>query len=79
MPIYEYDCADCEKRFEKRRSMSQADDEIACPECSSIDTSRGLSMFAAFSRGNGGMSRAVSGSSGCARCGSHSCGSCSHH
>lgn len=79
MPIYEYRCADCEQQFEKRRCMSEADDEIACPECGSLHTNRGLSMFAAFSRGNGGASRAVGGGSGCAGCGSHSCGSCGRH
>ena len=41
---------------------NQADDEIACPECGSVDTSRGLSLFAAFSRGNGGTSVSVGGS-----------------
>jgi len=79
MPIYEYSCAECEKQFEKRRSMSQADDEIPCPDCGSIHTHRGLSRFAAFSKGNGDASHAVAGSSGCAGCGSHSCGSCGHH
>ena len=79
MPIYEYSCADCQEQFEKRRRMSQADDEIACPECGSVHTNRGLSRFAAFSKSNGGASHAVAGSSGCAGCGSHSCGSCAHH
>lgn len=79
MPIYEYRCADCEQKFEKRRLMSQADDEIACPDCGSVHTSRGLSRFAAFSKGNGGTSVSVGGGSGCAGCGSHSCGSCGHH
>ena len=79
MPIYEYCCADCEKKFEKRRSMSQADDEIACPDCGGVHTNRGLSRFAAFSKGNGGISSAVSGSGGCGGCSSHSCGSCGHH
>jgi putative FmdB family regulatory protein len=79
MPIYEYRCAECEQKFEKRRRMSQADDEIACPECGSLDTSRGLSMFAAFSKGNGGTSVSVGGGSGCGGCASHSCGSCGRH
>ncbi|MBN1937301.1 MAG: zinc ribbon domain-containing protein [Anaerolineae bacterium] len=79
MPIYEYHCADCRKKFEKRRSMSQADAAIACPECGGEHTSRGLSQFAAFSKGNGGTSSAVAGGGSCAGCGSHSCGSCSHH
>ena len=78
MPIYEYRCADCEQKFEKRRRMSQADDEIACPDCGSLHTSRGLSMFAAFSKGNGG-SHAVAGGGGCQSCASGNCGSCGHH
>jgi putative FmdB family regulatory protein len=80
MPIYEYCCADCETKFEKMRPMSKADAAIACPDCGGSDTSRGLSLFAAFSRGNGGDSHAVSGTGGgCANCGTHSCGSCGHH
>jgi putative FmdB family regulatory protein len=79
MPIYEYSCADCQKTFEKMRPMSKADTEIACPDCGGAHTSRGLSLFAAFSKGNGGPSHAVAGGGGCQGCGSHSCGSCSHH
>ena len=79
MPIYEYNCADCSQTFEKRRPMSQADAEIACPECGGTHTTRGLSLFAAFSRGNGGERRAVSGGGGCDGCGSHTCGSCVRH
>ena len=76
MPIYEYCCKDCERTFEKRRPMSQADAAAPCPECGGSQTSRGLSLFAAFSRGNGGTSQAVSGSGGCAGCASRACGSC---
>ncbi len=76
MPIYEYYCADCDRTFEKRRPMSQADAEIACPECGGTHTRRGLSRFAAFSKGGNGSTRSVSGGDGCAGCGSHSCGSC---
>jgi putative FmdB family regulatory protein len=79
MPIYEYSCSDCQRTFEKRRAISQADAEIACPECGGVHTRRGLSRFAAFSKGNGGNSHAVAGSGGCDGCGSQSCGSCRHH
>lgn len=79
MPIYEYHCADCRACFEKRRLMSQADDEIACPKCGCTRTIRGVSQFAAFSKGGGGSSQAVAGSGGCGSCGSHSCSSCKHH
>lgn len=78
MPIYEYACAACERTFEKRRSMSQADAEIACPGCGSMETKRGLSLFAAFSKGNGD-SHAVAGGGGCEGCASGHCGSCGHH
>jgi putative FmdB family regulatory protein len=79
MPIYEYSCADCERTFEKMRPMSRADDAVDCPQCGGSHTQRGLSLFAAFSRGNGESSHAVSGSGGCGNCGSHNCGSCGHH
>jgi putative FmdB family regulatory protein len=80
MPIYEYNCSDCRRTFEKMRPMSKSDDEIACPDCGSTHTSRGLSLFAAFSKGNGGTSQAVAGGGcGCDGCGSHSCGSCGRH
>jgi putative FmdB family regulatory protein len=78
MPIYEYSCSDCERTFEKLRPMSKADAEASCPDCGGTHTSRALSLFAAFSRGNGD-SHAVSGGGGCAGCGSHSCGSCRHN
>jgi hypothetical protein len=59
--------------------MSQADAAIACPECGDMRASRGLSLFAAFSKSSDGASQAVSGSGGCASCGTHACGSCKHH
>ena len=33
MPIYEYDCNDCNVRFELLRKLSQVDDPTPCPEC----------------------------------------------
>jgi putative FmdB family regulatory protein len=32
MPIYEYECADCSKKFEVRRGFHD-DDEVYCPVC----------------------------------------------
>jgi len=32
MPIYEYECEDCAKKFEVRRGFHD-DDEVCCPEC----------------------------------------------
>jgi putative FmdB family regulatory protein len=49
MPIYEYACKSCEKRFEKLvKSMSSAAG-VACPECGSKKTARTMSVFAVAS------------------------------
>jgi putative FmdB family regulatory protein len=69
MPVYEYYCAGCEKRFEALRSMSQMDTPIACPRCAAPDARKVISVFAAISR-DGGGSRLVAGS------GASGCGSC---
>jgi putative FmdB family regulatory protein len=33
MPIYEYQCASCDNRFEKLRPISAAGQPLACPNC----------------------------------------------
>jgi len=79
MPVYEYACPDCGAKFDALRSMSQADAAIACPKCGGQNPRRGISVFAAVSKGSGAESRAVSGAGhSCASCGSHSCATCSH-
>ncbi len=76
MPLYEYQCAECDSVFETIRPIVKADAPIACANCGSMETSRMLSVFAIA----GGSSSAESGHShshgggGCA-CGGHcSCG-----
>ena len=74
MPIYEYVCQDCGRRFDTLRSMSQADSPIACETCNSEHTARALSVFYAQSDG-----RSVAGtSSACGSCSSGACSTCSH-
>jgi putative FmdB family regulatory protein len=46
MPLYEYDCAQCGKRFEVLVRGPQA---IACPACGHAGVERVLSMFAVSS------------------------------
>ena len=50
MPIYEYICEQCGHPFEKMVGFSQADQLPECPNCSSLDTRKRLSLFA--SRGD---------------------------
>ena len=49
MPIYEYECLKCGERFELRRSMSDSDQEVKCPECGAEDPRRIFSTFATSS------------------------------
>jgi putative FmdB family regulatory protein len=60
MPIYEYQCNQCEQAFEMVRRFSEADLSPTCPQCESANTQRKLSKVAAFGAGDAG---AVSASS----------------
>jgi putative FmdB family regulatory protein len=51
MPVYEYVCRDCDTVFEARRSMSEADAPLACPD-GHERVARRLSVFAATGRAN---------------------------
>ena len=44
MPLYEYDCPGCGRNFEKRMSMSRAD-EATCPHCENKHPQRRLSRI----------------------------------
>jgi putative FmdB family regulatory protein len=46
MPLYEYRCQKCGKRFEMLRRVADADRELECPECESEEVERLLSTFA---------------------------------
>lgn len=79
MPIYEYQCDDCDTRFEMLRPRSKADNPPACKNCQGTHTSRAVSRFAAHSDGKavagtsggrGGCS-GCSATGGCSGCGSH--------
>ena len=78
MPVYEYVCTTCRNRFEKLRPMDKMDDEAPCPGCGN-ETSRALSVFAAFITDEYGNTRATSnlaGGGGCA-CGAGGACGCS--
>jgi len=52
MPIYEYRCNTCGEAFEKRLSWSEADHNPICPNCSSQDTKKKISMVSALGSAN---------------------------
>jgi len=57
MPMYEYRCRKCGKRFEMLRRMSDADRDLECPDCRSEEVERLLSSFATGGCGQGGRGR----------------------
>jgi putative FmdB family regulatory protein len=70
VPIYEYTCKSCDKKFEKLvRAMSSATNgaKVKCPECGSTRTARSFSVFAVGADG-GKASTAVPGPEMC-QCG----------
>jgi putative FmdB family regulatory protein len=67
MPLYEYVCASCSRKFE--RYVRSWGDAVACPDCLGHDVEKQLSTFA-FSGG------ASAGAGGCG-CGRGGCG-CGH-
>lgn len=68
MPIYEYVCKSCNKKFDQlvRTMSSGEDDKVTCPECGSKKTARALSVFAVGAEGAKGAAGAPP---MCGRCG----------
>lgn len=68
MPIYEYMCRDCHKSFEEIVLTKR--EAVTCPECSSGDVERQLSVF---SSPGSRVEAAVTGG-GCGGCPAGGCG-----
>ena len=74
MPLYEYVCASCARRFE--RYVRAWGDEVTCPACQGREVEKQLSTFARAGGGGGGGSfEGRGGGGGC--CGGGGCG-CGH-
>ena len=63
MPIYEYQCQECNKRFDKFVRSFSAEDQVACPTCGSQQVRKGFSTFASLSSSTG--SAAISSAPNC--------------
>jgi putative FmdB family regulatory protein len=74
MPLYEYQCDKCGKRFEVRQAIGQDGSELGCPDCGAIGPRRLFSSF--FCSGSDDMSFSGAGSSSCSTCSSGNCTSC---
>jgi putative FmdB family regulatory protein len=56
MPIYEYKCKKCGKKFELRLGFFHDKKDLKCPECGCDDPDRVFSPFATGSAGGGSYS-----------------------
>jgi len=82
MPIYEYQCDKCRKKFEVVTMSMSENANAVCPKCKSKKISK---MMSSFGRGKyGSLSSGSSGgassgsSSSCGSCSSSNCSSCGH-
>lgn len=74
MPLYEYHCERCERDFEKRRAIKEADAPVQCPECANQEVTRKLSLFVALGKRDSGTRELGGGGccGGACGCGNHS-------
>ncbi|MEN8614519.1 zinc ribbon domain-containing protein [Dehalogenimonas sp. THU2] len=63
MPIYEYSCKKCAKKFELLRRFSDTA-EVTCPKCGAVEVERKVSAFSCGT--GGGYGGGYSGGSSCA-------------
>lgn len=71
MPLYEYECQKCGRRFESLVPAGREKD-VACVECGAADVRKMISCFGI----GGGSSRIKASSSSCTSCSTKSCGTC---
>ena len=69
MPIYEFKCKKCGKKFETLVSLREKD--IFCPVCKSRDIQKRASSF-----GIGSDTKTSSSSTSCGSCSSNTCSIC---
>jgi len=54
MPLYEYECTACGRRFEVLQRMGESADHVTCPSCGASKPDRVLSTFSSASAGGAG-------------------------
>lgn len=72
MPIFEFQCNKCGKKFEK---LCRGDEKVNCPKCKGKNVKKLFSTFATKTERNISM---MSSKSSCGSCSATSCDTCSH-
>lgn len=73
MPIYEFRCSGCGRRFEKLCPLGESGENLKCPACGAPSPRRVMSSFSAA-----GVEGGKGDGAGCGTCSSHNCASCGH-
>jgi len=60
MPLYEFQCTECDRTFEELVRAAAAITEVKCPKCGSEHVRRQLSLFASKVSGGGSTVTPVS-------------------
>ena len=71
MPIYEFVCGKCGRRFESIVRLG-GEREVCCPDCGAVEVQKLISTFGI----GGGASRLKTASHSCSTCSTKSCGTC---
>ncbi len=61
MPLYEYQCTQCDERFEVRQSIGEDGTNLCCPKCKAGEPTK---LFSTFSSPGTGSSFSLSDSCG---------------
>lgn len=75
MPIYEFECAQCQTQFEELVRNATEEEDIVCPKCRGRDVRR---LFSAFGFKSGSKVVSSVGSTGdvCHTCTAKTCDTC---
>jgi putative FmdB family regulatory protein len=64
MPIYEYQCQECGKEFEKLVRSISSTPEVECPHCGGKKVKKAFSLFGTQSSSSGSLSTGTCAPSG---------------
>lgn len=71
MPLYEYECIKCTRKFVLLQKISAQIGETACPHCGTHDIQK---LFSSFSSKTEASTETFGGNGGSHSCGSGGCG-----
>ncbi|KKO19269.1 MAG: FmdB family transcriptional regulator [Candidatus Brocadia sp.] len=75
MPIYDFQCSQCNTKFDEYFRSASERKKLFCPSCQSENVQKIFSVFGMSVKG-GGDAASGSGSGGCGSCTASSCTGC---